>query len=389
VHADLLIPTRYRRVLALINRPVVAERVALVGLALLLAQHDLHEGPPPYRSLLTVGLLLPLVWRRHRPFLVFALVAAVAAVQWQLRVVELADVALPFALYGLAARHARAWTVAAGGAVLEIGAVLAAHRWSPPGREFPVFVLLSAMTVAAVATGLAVRTYRQYVDALRDRAARAERERDQLAQIAVATERSRIAREMHDIVAHTLSVMISLANGAAYTVRGDPQAAESAARQAAALGSSAQAEMRRLLGVLRDGDETALRPQPQTAALDDLLAVVRQAGLPTRFVVVGKPPELPASAQLTIYRLVQEALTNVVRHAGPAASATVMLRWTNHLLELEIVNHGHASGEAAPGHGITGMRERAALFGGRLTAGPGADGGWRVHTVLNFQEPQP
>jgi signal transduction histidine kinase len=388
VHAGALILARYRRVLAPINRPMMAERVALGGLALLLVQHDVHEGPPPYRWLLTVGLLLPLVWRRHSPLLVFALVATVAAVQWELGVVELADVALPFALFGVAARHTRPWTVALGGAVLEIGAALAALRWSPPGREFPVFVLLSGMTVAAVGTGLAVRTQRRYVDALRDRAARAERERDQLAQLAVATERSRIAREMHDIVAHTLSVMISLSNGAAYTVRADPQAAESAARQAAVLGSSAQAEMRRLLGVLRDGEDTALHPQPQTAALDDLLAAVRLAGLPTRFVVVGKPPELPASAQLTIYRLIQEALTNVVRHAGPGASASVTLRWSNHLLDLEIVDDGHASGEPVPGHGLTGMRERAALFGGHLTAGPRVDGGWRVHTVLNFQEPR-
>jgi signal transduction histidine kinase len=303
--------------------------------------------------------------------------------------VALADVAVPVALYGVASRDGRAWAVAGGTVVMEVGAVLAAQRWSPAGSESTIFVLLSGTTLAALATGLAVRTRAQYVAALVDRAARAERERDQLARIAVVTERGRIAREMHDIVAHTLSVMIALANGAAYTMDTDPAKARSAVDQAARLGSTAQAEMRRLLGVLRVDPADGSAPRPDTAALDDLLAAVRLAGLPTRFVVVGKAPQLAASAQLTIYRLVQEALTNVVRHAGPGVAATVTLSWQDRRLDVEIVDDGHGGGSGSAGHGLTGMRERAALFGGDLHAGPGPDGGWRVHAVLDFTESAP
>ncbi|WP_133849343.1 sensor histidine kinase [Labedaea rhizosphaerae] len=382
---DALTVRSQRRLAA---RSELLEWAAVAALALVLLRHDLAEGPPAYRWVFTVCLLAPLLWRRRAPLTVFAVVAAVAAVQWWLDVVALADIALPVALYGVASRDGRAWPVAGGAVVMEVGAVLAAQRWSPAGSEWTIFVLLSGTTVAALATGLAVRTRAQYVAALVDRAARAERERDQLARIAVVTERGRIAREMHDIVAHTLSVMIALANGAAYTMDSEPAKARSAVEQAARLGSTAQAEMRRLLGVLRVEPADGSAPQPDTASLDDLLAAVRLAGLPTRFVVVGKAPQLAASAQLTIYRLVQEALTNVVRHAGPGATATVTLSWQDRRLNLEVVDDGHG-GTGNPGHGLTGMRERAALFGGELDAGSGPDGGWRVHAVLDFAEPAP
>jgi signal transduction histidine kinase len=234
--------------------------------------------------------------------------------------------------------------------------------------------------------GLNVRTRRAYLAALEDRAAQLEAERDTRARLAVASERARIAREMHDIVTHNLSVMIALADGAGYVIESSPVEAAGAVRQVAETGRTALREMRRLLGVLRDDDGSGtLEPLPGLNELEDLIEQVRAAGLPTRLEVRGTPFGMGPGAELSVYRLVQEGLTNCMKHAPSASGATVTLSYRPaHQLTIDVLDDGSPGAERNEGHGLTGMRERAELFGGSAEAGPQAHGGWRVHVVLNL-----
>jgi signal transduction histidine kinase len=211
-------------------------------------------------------------------------------------------------------------------------------------------------------------------------------------QRAAAAERARIAREMHDIVAHNLSVMIALADGAAFAAERSPEQSVSAMRNVAATGRGALTEMRRLLGVLRDddGSESSRAPQPGIHELDQLVGQVRAAGLPVSLAVEGDGDALPAGAQLTVFRLVQEALTNTLKHAGPRARAQVSLRFDAAGVDVEISDDGtgaRSSAQGAHGLGLNGMRERAAVYAGTVEAGPLASGGWRVHTRLAVEAP--
>jgi signal transduction histidine kinase len=201
---------------------------------------------------------------------------------------------------------------------------------------------------------------------------------------------------MHDIIAHNIAVMIALADGATYTVADNPGQAAALMGEVSATGRSALTEMHRLLGVLRQPTGPGHAPQPTLADIDNLLAAVRAAGLPTRVTVTGEPPALPPSIQLAIYRIIQEALTNTLKHSA-AASAQVQLTYLPDGVELEVTDNGRPQAKAAgtpdaepaAGHGITGMRERAAVFGGEVSAGPRAGGGWRVHTMLYLRSESP
>jgi signal transduction histidine kinase len=193
---------------------------------------------------------------------------------------------------------------------------------------------------------------------------------------------------MHDIVAHNLSVMIALADGAAFAVRTGSPEAHSAARQVSATGRQALAEMHRLLGVLREAAPDASRaPQPGIEQLDDLVSQVRSAGLAVSLTITGRPFELPTTAQLAVYRVAQEALTNVLKHADSPTEACVQLSYQQPVLELEISDNGFTrdpqSSDSPAGHGLAGMRERAAMFGGDVLAGPRPGGGWRVAVRLD------
>jgi signal transduction histidine kinase len=335
---------------------------------------------------LIIALVLPLVWRRRAPFGVFVLIAGIAVTQFFTTRELNDDLALLVAFYTLAAYQPPRRVIAAA-AALEAGAVLVASRVT---SSLPVWALLSGFVGAAGFAGYYARTRRAYLRALVDRAERLEREGDQQAQLAAAAERARIAREVHDIVAHNIAVMIALADGAAYTATASPDQAVSLMGQVAATGRSALTEMRRLLGVLREPAAPGHAPQPTLDGVDDLLATVRAAGLPARLTVTGQPFPLPLSAQLALYRMIQEALTNTIKHA-PGATADVRLAYLPGAVVLEVTDDGRpgavpAAGEPAgprgPGHGIAGMRERAAVFGGQVSAGPRPGGGWRVRTVL-------
>jgi signal transduction histidine kinase len=216
-----------------------------------------------------------------------------------------------------------------------------------------------------------------------------ETERDQQAKIAVAAERARIARELHDVVAHAVSVMVVQADGAALTVATQPDLAERAVKTISATGREALTELRRLLGVLRSEQTDEERtPQPGTESLAELAERVRAVGLPVRLEIDGAIDDLPTGVGLGIYRIVQEALTNSLKHAGPGASALVRLERTADRVYLSVADDGLKGRSAlvglSGGNGLIGMRERAHMFGGTLLAGPQPGGGWRVQAVLPF-----
>ncbi|WP_441245466.1 sensor histidine kinase [Kitasatospora sp. McL0602] len=264
---------------------------------------------------------------------------------------------------------------------------------SGPGFAQMAFlsVLLSTPFLLCWAWGRLTRVRRAYLVELEDRAARLERERDAQAKVAVAAERARIARELHDVVAHNVSVMIVQADGAAYVMENSPQQAKEALGTIAATGRQALVEMRRLLGVLRTADTAdEYVPQPGVEELPDLLEQVRTAGLPVEFSTSGEARELPRGVELTVYRIVQEALTNVRKHGGPDVRANVAVDFRDRELEVLIEDDGRGAtdeklstgGTDGLGHGLIGMRERVGMVSGILDAGPRPGGGFRIRAVM-------
>jgi len=287
------------------------------------------------------------------------------------------------AAYWLPDRHALPVGL---GLLVLIGVVTVEHGNANVGDYvFPVVVF--AIT-AAVARGLRHRALLARELALRNE--RLEVEREAQAATAVSEERRRIARELHDVVAHSVSVMVVQSGAARRVLDEEPDEAVAALTEVERNGRQALSELRRLLGLMRDGDEDAAvrEPQPTLAGLDDLIRRARDAGLPTELRQEGSPYALPMGCDLAAYRVVQESLTNSLKHAGDGAHAKVLLRWMDHGLELDITDTGNGLDAAAPdldgplGQGLVGMRERVALCGGDLQAGPRRDGGFRVHARI-------
>jgi signal transduction histidine kinase len=201
----------------------------------------------------------------------------------------------------------------------------------------------------------------------------------------VGEERRRIARDLHDVVAHAVGVMTVQAGAARLVLEDDPSRAREPLLAVEQAGRQALGELRRLLGILRrDEREPALRPQPGLAALQELAAQAERAGLPVELIFEGAPARLPAGLDLAAYRIVQEALTNTRKHAGPAR-ARVAVRYAPEALELEITDDGRPAANGGSGHGLIGMRERVALYGGQLDAGPRPQGGFTIHAHLPLQ----
>ena len=333
---------------------------------------------------------LPLAWRRARPSAVFAVIAVVALVQWSVDVRLFADVALLLALYTVAVRESLSRIVTAM-VLLEVGIFLAAFRWHLADTGLLSVVYLTGLAAAALCAGLAVRSASQYLAWMEERAVRLELEQDQRAVISAAEERARIAREMHDIVAHSLSVVVTLADAASVIGHSDPLRAETTMQQVADVGRQALGDMRTMLSALRtERGDVDLGPQPGVADLESLYERVRGTGLVVEATVTGTAVSLPAPVELSIFRIVQEALTNAIKHAN---ASTVRIRMTYHAtsLDLRIDDDGRPrSCPPAPssgGHGLMGMAERANLHGGVLHAGPSPDGGWSVSTSLRLAAP--
>ncbi|MGV8882509.1 MAG: sensor histidine kinase [Rhodoglobus sp.] len=367
----------------------------LVGGALTLNAVSIDFAPWAL-ALLLVSILVSataLLFRRYRPFTVLAVTWGLALVGAQLEEgLNSVAVSLPLALYALAVyRSTQAAWIGFGGSVI-VG-IAAAGLWTTLHRDaygsstpFETTTANSSqftiVMLIAVLIGINVGNRKRYVAALIDRAEQLARERDQQAEIATASERARIAREMHDIVSHSLTVMVTLADGSAAAVAAKPGRATEGMLRVAETGRTALADMRRMLGVLGTSDVSELAPQPGIANLADLLETYRAAGLTVTIMTRGVPYTDP-SVGLVIYRLIQESLTNALRHASSATGVQIELAYDNDATTIQILNDGATVESIGDGgHGIIGMRERVALYGGSVEVGPRPHGGWAVTAVL-------
>jgi signal transduction histidine kinase len=336
----------------------------------------------------SAALCGPYLARRRYPLAVLGVMLAAACVQLTLGTPILAaDAMLLFAVYNVATRYL--WWVSLFGALLTVIWLLVTvipHL----GEEFIDIGQLGVLIVVTLwvwTWGTLVRIRRQYIVGLRERAEQAERERETNARIAVAGERARIAREIHDIVSHSLSVVVVMSDGAASKVETEPERAKSAMLGVRDTGRTALAEMRRMLGVLRDDEPGSHAPQPGIAQLDGLITQSRAAGMPVNLTVSGEATPMPEGVGLTVYRLVQEALTNVRKHAGPdVARVDVSLQYRPGKVEVRVTDDGHGPTteprSGGRGQGLLGMRERVAAHDGTLQAGPRRGGGFEVIAVL-------
>ena len=366
---------------------VLAAALLLAGIGPVVAKGNLLLVP------VLLGLAVPVVFRRANPIGSYATAVVAGGIQVALGLRPVpTDLAILILLYTLAAYCSRRVSVW-GLAVCLVGSAIGVARWwsampaqAVPGRLAAEAVLFAGPALLAWVLGDSMRYRRAYYASLEDRAARLERERDAQARVAAVAERARIARELHDVIAHNVSVMVVQADGASYALATDPGRAKEALAAISATGRQALAEMRRMLGVLRreeEGPPELRAPQPGIGELGELLDQARMAGLPVSFTVEGVPQPLPGGVALAAYRIVQESLTNTRKHAGPVASASVVLRYSDAALVLAISDDGR--GAAAPdgaGHGLTGMRERVAMYGGSVAAGPRPGGGFEVVATL-------
>src|SRR5215213_290556 len=330
---------------------------------------------------------LPLVARRRFPLAVLATtVASGVAFAALFLPPSFLGPAMPVAVYSVAA-YGRRWVSLAGLVVAELG--LAAVWLTPAMLERSTFLLFMGVIAVAWVLGHFVGDRQVYAAQLEERTAELERAREELARRAVVEERLRLARELHDVVAHAMSVIAVQSGVGAHVAASRPQEVGKALAAIEATSRAALEELRRLLGVLRQADEPQgdLAPVPGLADLEGLLAEVSKAGLAVKLRVYGTRPPLPAGVDLSAYRIVQEALTNVVKHAG-SARAQVVVGYHDQDVTVEVIDDGRGAvtsasdGRVGTGHGLIGMRERVAAFGGDLEVGPGPDGGFRVAARL-------
>lgn len=388
-----------------VRHPLVRDLLIVATLLLVtgLAAFPMTESSGPqdvgrawYLALAAMAVIvavLPVLVRDRRPWLATVATGSVLAVSaWSPSQAVVAPTL--FALYSLATlvQPVRAWTAAAIAEVLAvaasvIGQSVAPGSWTavPPLGWAVQFGALSAL---AVALGTSARNRRQYLQALVERARRLEQDRDQQAQLAVAAERARIAREMHDVISHSLTVMITLTEGAAVAMNTTDDRVSRAVQQAADTGREAMTDMRRMLGVLGGSGTAHLSPQPGLADLAELLARSRAAGLPVRLEISGRFPPDP-TLQLALYRIVQEALTNTLRYAAGTSDVVVTLRFDDRSAAASIVDAGTSTDQAAQGsgRGLLGLAERAGALGGTLRAGRRTDApGWEVRAEIPLHE---
>lgn len=348
---------------------------------------------------LTLAGTATALFRRRAPLVAFA--AANALFLASVVTDTFAESLLPLFLgYAVGVyRPARvAWVAFAGGAAAaSLAAALGAARaqvaaepatgWSGEFTADWTTFTISSIVPLLVATliGTNVGARKRYVAALVDRAAQLARERDAQAEIAGARERERIAREMHDIIAHSLSVMVALAEGAHAAAPERPEQARDAIGRVAETGRRTLGEVRRLLGGVRADGSAPTAPQPGVADLPALVAEFARAGLPVRLTTTG-PASADAAVGLSVYRVVQESLTNALRHARGAREVAAAVEWGDDTVEIRVEDDAPASAATTgSGRGILGMRERAALYGGDVEAGPRPTGGWRVRVRMRFE----
>ena len=345
---------------------------------------DGPDGPLWFDVLASVACLVPFFFRRRYPFgapvAVGVLIAAISFVDSGLVsdefVMFLSGITIAF-MFGMLRERNQA--VAGAAFLVGIVAIVAHNQGDHPGD----FVFPSIVFGVAWVVGFVLAQKLQEGTEAKERAERLEREREEQARIAVAEERARIARELHDIVGHSVSVMTVQAAGVRSLLKPEQEREREALEIIEQTGREALAEMRRLVGVLRRPEEgPALAPQPSLEHVEKLVAQARESGLPVKLRVEGDPVQLPAGVDLTAYRLVQEGLTNAIKHAR-AENAEVIVRYGDGQVELTVSDDGAGDGEGVKGgNGLVGMRERVSVYGGELDAGPRPEGGFRLHATL-------
>ncbi|WP_427921762.1 DUF7134 domain-containing protein [Streptomyces sp. cg40] len=356
-------------------------------------RHGTAMGALAVSAVMCVAIALRRRWPEK--MLVLVLVTGLAQLVLDIEPVA-ADFAMLVIVYTVAAVGAR-WASRFALATGLGAATLSQIRWPQEHTSSAGLVAIAVFQTVPFALawvlGDSMRTRRAYFAQLEERAARLEKEREAQAKVAVAAERARIARELHDVVAHNVSVMVVQADGAAYVLDSAPDQAKKALETISSTGRQALAEMRRLLGVLRTGEHREVGeyvPQPDVEQIDELIEQCRTSGLPVDFKVEGTPRPLPSGVELTAYRIVQEALTNTRKHGGPNTGASVRLVYFDDGLGLLVEDDGKGAphelyeegGVDGQGHGLIGMRERVGMVGGTLDAGPRPGGGFRISALL-------
>ncbi|MFD3941185.1 sensor histidine kinase [Streptomyces sp. NPDC058579] len=375
--------------------------VVLFGLSVLWvgSTYPAVHNPAAY-GVVAALLCLVVALRRRAPEKMLVLTIVIGVAQLAFGIMPFfADFAMLVIIYTVAAHDGPRWASRLALAAGLSAATLSQLRW-PDQEEINstaahVFftVIMTVPFALAWVLGDSLRTRRAYFAQLEERASRLEREREAQAKVAVAAERARIARELHDVVAHNVSVMVVQADGAAYVLDSSPDQAKQALETISSTGRQALAEMRRLLGILRTGEHKEAGeyvPQPDVEQIEDLVEQVRSAGLTVDFRIEGTPRPLPSGVELTAYRIVQEALTNTRKHGGPDVGASVRLVYFDDGLGLLVEDDGRGAthemyedgGADGRGHGLIGMRERVGMVGGTLDAGPRPGGGFRISALL-------
>ena len=391
-----------RRIIAALRRqPLLADvtlavalaaLAAITGVALVAPRAQVAPPSTPVIVAWAVALAAPLVLRRRWPLVVLAVTTLHFTRYWAVgQVNEIASwVILGVAVYSAAAyadrRRARWMCGACLLWLIGSGVVLSARAGPIGAVEVAAIAMFDALPfLLAWPLGAMMRRLREYRVVLEERNRQLDQEREVNARRAVLEERVRIARELHDVVAHHVSVMGVQAGVARRLFDRDPPEAVAAIGSVETASRQAIADLQQLVGVLRrqeEGDDLA--PQPSLQRLPELVEHMRQTGLPVKLTTTGEPQQLPAGVELSAYRIIQEALTNTLKHAGPAQAA-VAVRYDNGAVEVEVVDDGQGpppARQGTGGKGLVGMQERVRLYGGRLEAGARPGGGFRVYAVL-------
>ncbi len=354
--------------------------VALVGLLVLQVWTlDVSTVDKLLTTAAGLVLVIPLACRVRMPLVLLAVLLGVILggilLPKRISDVEAFGLIVLLAIYSGAAHTSRRRSVVAGALTFVIAVVVLLS--DPGGVNFSGVIFFALLFGAPWLAGWVVRRRRL-------NEARLERERD-AAEAAIVEERGRIARELHDVVAHAISVIVLQARGGRRLLETEPDETRQALDAIEHTGEQALTEMRRLVGLLRESDQAlAMAPQPSLSRLDTLVTQVRAAGLPVELSVEGTPIELPPGVDLSAYRIVQEALTNALKHAGPTR-ARVNLRYEAEGLEVDVTDDGTGQTNGDDdGHGLVGIRERVTVYGGELTAGPRAEGGYAVRARLPY-----
>ncbi len=353
-----------------------------------------------WSGVFSVLLIAPLALRRTQPVQSSIMVFSFALIQALIGppILFPSSIAVFVSVYSVAVYAPRWAAQSVAFAAISFTAIMGFFRSRDTFGNFGS-ILVALFTVGLLfltvwALGLMRRARIETVRTLREKNTVLEVERGQQIQLGAAAERARIAREMHDIVAHSLSVMIAQADGGKYAAQTNPEFAATALGTIAETGRAALADMRRLLGVLRedvpDAPTDPRAPQPASGNIESLVQSTRTSGIRVSLVRMGTPRQLPPGAGLTLYRICQESLTNILKHAGPDPTVTVLLAWGKANVRLEVEDDGRgaaaAAGSDGAGMGLMGMKERAALFGGTVKSGPKPGGGFRVELDLPLPE---